>query len=150
MRGRGTNSRMLRGFARLLAVALAKACIRAKVPQGCNRTPALNSERHEGVVALERGSVRVSLFEFLSASIGLEFVPVAGGDDRSQVEHGFGSDERPPHAAPFHAILHQVPTRAFDHARRDRVTGRQVNVVTQAREMGGQMIKPKVKPKGQA
>lgn len=46
------------------------------------------------------------LFEFLSASVRLEFVPVSGGDDGSQVENGLDSDERPPHAAPFHAILH--------------------------------------------
>ena len=54
------------------------------------------------------------LSAFLSASVRLEFVPVAGGDDGSRVENGLGSDERPPHALVVGIVLH--PNHGYEAA----------------------------------
>ncbi len=58
-----------------------------------------------------------------------KLTPMLALERRSDVEHAAGAFKRPAHAAAFHAILHQVTTRAFDDSRRDRIAATQVFII---------------------
>src|SRR5215467_6718453 len=56
---------------------------------------------------------------------------IATAPERSQTQHRFSPCQAPACTHHFHAILHQMATRPFDHPGRDRKAGGQRRVVVQ-------------------